>query len=92
MSLPEAERLKRIKKNLVRRAVILEGIREFFRGQGFLEIDTPLRVPQVAPEINITPFLSEGCFLSTSPELYMKRLLAAGYDRLFQISHCFRKG
>lgn len=92
MSRPEEERLKRIKKNLVRRAVILEGIREFFRGKGFLEIDTPLRVPQVAPEINITPFLSEECFLSTSPELYMKRLLAAGYDKIFQLTHSFRRG
>jgi lysyl-tRNA synthetase class 2 len=46
----------------------------------------------VAPELNIAPFESEGWFLATSPELYMKRLLAAGYDKLFQFSRCFRKG
>jgi elongation factor P--(R)-beta-lysine ligase len=92
MPRPEEERLKRIKKNLMRRALILEGIREYFRDNDFLEIDTPLRVPQVAPEVNIAPFLSEECFLSTSPELYMKRLLAAGYDKIFQLTRSFRRG
>jgi lysyl-tRNA synthetase class 2 len=91
MPRPENERLKRVKRNLERRALVQDGIREFFRGEGFLEVDTPLRVPQVAPELNIAPFMSEGCFLSTSPELYMKRLLAAGYDKLFQITRSFRK-
>jgi lysyl-tRNA synthetase class 2 len=44
----------------------------------------------VAPEPYISPFKSEDGYLSTSPELHMKRMLAAGYDRLFQFSHCFR--
>lgn len=88
----EKERLNRIKLNLERRALIIDGIRTFFTGEGFLEVETPLRVPQVAPEANISPFGSEGCFLSTSPELYMKRLLASGYDKIFQICHSFRRG
>ena len=88
----ERNRLLGIKPNLELRAKIVELTRAFFRGQGFLEIDTPIRTPAVAPESEITPFESEGWFLTTSPELYMKRLLAAGYDRLFQISRCFRKG
>ncbi|MDD5039137.1 MAG: EF-P lysine aminoacylase EpmA [Dehalococcoidales bacterium] len=88
----ELRRLAGIKPNLERRAAINQFTRAFFREQGFLEIETPVRVPGVAPELYITPFESEGWYLSTSPELYMKRLLAAGYDRLFQISHCFRKG
>ena len=75
-----------------RRALIYEFTRAFFRERGFHEIETPIRVPAVAPEAQIAPFESENWFLSTSPELYMKRLLAAGYDRLFQISRCFRKG
>lgn len=87
----EHRRLIRIKSNLQRRALIYEFTRAFFREQGFLEIETPVRVPDVAPELHIVPFESEGWFLSTSPELYLKRLLAAGYDKLFQFSRCFRK-
>jgi lysyl-tRNA synthetase class 2 len=88
----ERRRLAGIKPNLERRALVIQLIRAFFIEQGFLEVETPIRVPVVAPEEHITPVDSEGWFLSTSPELYMKRLLAVGYDKLFQISHCFRKG
>ncbi len=87
----ESSRLSRLKKNLECRAFILDGIRAFFSHQGFLEIETPIRVPAVAPEQFINPYTSEGWFLSTSPELQMKRLLASGYDKIFQICHCFRK-
>jgi lysyl-tRNA synthetase class 2 len=86
------ERLLCIKSNLQRRALTYHYTRAFFWEQGFLEIETPIRVPAVAPEQHIVPFRSEDWFLSTSPELHMKRLLASGYDRLFQISRCFRKG
>lgn len=75
-----------------RRALIYKHTRDFFHKEGFLEVETPIRVPTVAPEAQIVPFQSEEWFLSTSPELHMKRLLAAGYGRLFQISRCFRKG
>ena len=92
MSGDERSRLQRIKPNLECRAKIVELTRAFFREQGFLEIDTPIRMPAVAPESEIVPFDSEGWLLTTSPELHMKRLLAAGYDKLFQLSHCFRKG
>ncbi len=87
----ERPRLRSLKDNLELRASIYHLTRLFFREQGFLEVEPPIRVPAVAPELNLVPFASEGWYLSTSPELYMKRLLAAGYDRLFQISHCFRQ-
>ena len=51
----ERERLAQIKSNLKRRAQIYDLAREFFRGRGFLEVETPVRVPVIAPEINITP-------------------------------------
>ncbi len=88
----ERQRLIRLKQNLRRRVLIHEFTRAFFREQGFLEVETPIRVPTIAPEPHIMPFESEAWFLSTSPELYMKRMLAAGYDKLFQISHSFRRG
>jgi elongation factor P--(R)-beta-lysine ligase len=88
---PEESRLKNIKGKLECRAAILNGIRAFFCREGFIEIETPLRVPAIAPEQFINPFLSEGWFLSTSPELQMKRLLSVGYEKIFQICHCFRK-
>jgi elongation factor P--(R)-beta-lysine ligase len=92
MSLEESSRLSRIKPRLECRAKILDGIRAFFYIEGFLEVDTPVRVPAIAPEQFIDPYTSERWFLSTSPELQMKRLLSAGYDKIFQICHCFRKG
>jgi elongation factor P--(R)-beta-lysine ligase len=91
MSLDESSRLAQIKSKLASRASIINGMRAFFTRQGFIEVETPLRVPAVAPEQFIHPYLSEGWFLSTSPELQMKRLLAAGYEKIFQTCHCFRK-
>jgi lysyl-tRNA synthetase class 2 len=88
----EPERLTRLGPNLQRRALIYGYIRDFFREQDFLEVETPIRAPAIAPEPFIIPFESDDWFLSTSPELHMKRLLAAGYDRIFQFSRCFRKG
>jgi lysyl-tRNA synthetase class 2 len=91
MTLEESSRLSRIKPRLERRSLILSGVRAFFCSRGFIEIETPIRVPAIAPEQFIMPFTSESWFLSTSPELQMKRLLSAGYDKIFQICHCFRK-
>ena len=88
----ERLRLRRLRPYLERRARIHSLVRAFFTERGFLEVDTPLRVPVIAPEPYIVPDASEGWYLSTSPELHMKRLLAAGYERLFQLSHCFRNG
>jgi lysyl-tRNA synthetase class 2 len=87
----ERQRLAKLLPNLKRRAIILQIVRRFFNERDFLEIETPIRSPANAPEKEILPFESDGWFLITSPELYMKRLLAAGYPRIYQLSHCFRK-
>ncbi|MBN1693528.1 MAG: EF-P lysine aminoacylase GenX [Dehalococcoidales bacterium] len=88
----EPKRLARLAPNLKRRALIYRIIRDFFQEQDFLEVETPVRAPAIAPEQFIVPFQSEDWFLAASPELHMKRLLASGYDRIFQFSRCFRKG
>jgi len=84
--------LDRKRSNLIKRALILQKIRAFFIARSFLEVETPQRIPVNAPELWIDPVASEDGWLQTSPELAMKRLLAAGYEQIFQISHCWRKG
>ncbi len=74
------------------RARMIRAIRGFFLENDFLEIETPQRIPAPAPEFHIDAVASEDWFLQTSPELCMKRLLAAGYPRIFQICRCFRAG
>jgi lysyl-tRNA synthetase class 2 len=76
--------------NLKVRARIIQAIREFFESQGFLEVETPQRIPANAPEENIEPMISGSLYLHTSPELCMKRLLSRGHDRIFQICRCWR--
>lgn len=80
------------KKNLFLRATALQSIRNFFSLRGFLEVETPLRIPANAPEEFIDPLPSESMYLQTSPEICMKRLLCRGYERIFQLSHCWRSG
>ncbi len=74
------------------RSRVLSAIRGFFVARGFTEIETPVRLPTPALELNIDAEPSGAGFLRTSPELHMKRLLAAGYERVFQMGPCFRKG
>ena len=80
-----------IKQNLILRAKTLQAIRNFFAETDYLEIETPIRMPAPAPEAHIDAEPSGAWFLQTSPELYMKRLLAADYPRIFQICRCFRR-
>jgi elongation factor P--(R)-beta-lysine ligase len=53
-------------------------------------VETPLRIPSPPPESYIDAIPSDGWFLHTSPEICMKRMLAAGYERIYQICHCWR--
>ena len=86
-----AYRQQQIRGNLERRARLLAAVRAFFETAGYLEVETPLRIPAVAPEAHIDPLAADGWYLHTSPELAMKRLLAADYQRIFQICRCFRR-
>ena len=69
---------------------LIQSIRHFFIQHDFLEVETPVRIPSPAPEEHIEAIPSGNWFLQTSPELCMKRLLAAGYPRIFQFCKCFR--
>jgi lysyl-tRNA synthetase class 2 len=74
------------------RAQVIKAVREFFWERGFLEVETPLLVPANAPEEHINPVFSlpSSWQLQTSPEICMKRLLCAGHEKIFQMSHCWR--
>ncbi len=67
------------------------GIHSFFQQRGFLHIETPIRIEAPAPEQHIDALPSGTLFLRTSPELHMKRLLAAGYNKIYQMGPCFRR-
>lgn len=77
--------------NLRRRDAMTTALRGWFHAAGFVEIDTPVRIPFPAPEPHIDCPAAGGAWLRASPELQMKRLLAAGCGRVFQIGPCFRE-
>jgi len=84
--------LSRKRQMLTERARIIQNIRSFFIDRGYLEVETPHRIPANAPEPHIDAVASGACALHTSPELAMKRMLAAGYEQLFQVCRVWREG
>jgi lysyl-tRNA synthetase class 2 len=82
----------RKRQRLAQRARILQQVRAFFVGHGLLEVETPQRIPANAPEPYIDAVAAGDWVLHTSPELAMKRLLAAGCPDLFQLCRVWRDG
>ncbi|HNQ79288.1 MAG TPA: hypothetical protein PK747_10165 [Acidobacteriota bacterium] len=82
--------------NLEKRGRFLRIVRKFFQENDFLEVDPPLFVPAAGMEPHLDPFIARGMetgqtwFLPTSPEFYLKKLLAAGAERVFSLSPSFR--
>jgi lysyl-tRNA synthetase class 2 len=87
--------------HLAARGRIIAGIRAFFAAEGFVEVDTPAlqTSPGLEPHLHAfaTRLIEPGegregrpLFLHTSPEFAMKKLLAAGMERIFQLAHAFR--
>jgi lysyl-tRNA synthetase class 2 len=85
-------RLAKKREALWKRARMIRAIRDFFTSREYLEVETPHLIPALIPETYIDAISCGDSFLHTSPELHMKRLLAAGYPRIFQICKCFRDG
>jgi len=74
------------------RSRVLQSLRSFFLERGYIEVETPVRVAAPATELHIDAEPSGDWYLRTSPELHMKRLVAAGLERVFQVGPCFRRG
>lgn len=75
---------------LRQRAAILRSLRTWFDAHGYLEVHTPVLVPAPAMEEHLHALPAGAGFLHTSPEFAMKRVLAAGLCRIYQIVPCFR--
>jgi lysyl-tRNA synthetase class 2 len=83
-----------------RRNRLYQAMRDFFTGRGYLEVETPALSPALIPESPIEAFETHyraprggrPLYLIPSPEVHMKKLIAAGSGNIFQFSRCFRNG
>jgi elongation factor P--(R)-beta-lysine ligase len=89
---PETDRLRARGAFLQKRAELIARVREFFVARGYLEVETPLVVPSPGLDVHLLAVPAGDRYLITSPEYQMKRLLAGGLPRIFQIVKCFRRG
>ena len=77
------------------RSRVISGIRRFLDGRGFLEVDTPILVP-VAAGAHARPFathhnaLNQRLYLRIATELYLKRLIVGGFDKVYELGRVFR--
>ena len=72
------------------RASALWAARSFFAERGYLEVPTPALVASAAMEEHLYPLHADGGLLRTSPEFALKRVLAQGLARVYEIGPCFR--
>jgi lysyl-tRNA synthetase class 2 len=77
-------------RNLQARARALSAVRDYFAREHFLEVETPVRVPAPGVDLHLDAIPARGGYLITSPELHMKRLLSAGFPRVFQMARASR--
>lgn len=79
----------------LKRSLAIKIIREFFEGRGFQEVETPVLQP-IPGGAAATPFVTHhqaldiDLYLRIAPELYLKRLIVGGYEKVYEMARCFR--
>jgi lysyl-tRNA synthetase class 2 len=77
--------------NLEARARIRRAVRDWFDGQGFVEVETPARVRSPGQEVHLDAIpAGDDFWLITSPEYHLKKLVAAGMPRIYELGRCWR--
>ncbi|KAF0146190.1 MAG: lysyl-tRNA synthetase class II [Nitrospirae bacterium] len=84
-----------VKEAFKKRSAIIKAVRDFLEGKGFIEVETPM-MHQIPGGAAARPFkthhnaLDIDLYLRIAPELYLKRLLVGGYERVYELNKNFR--
>lgn len=84
-----------VKKRFIARANVISSMRQFLNHQGFLEVETPI-LQLIPGGASARPFVTHhntldvDLYLRIAPELYLKRLIVGGFEKIFEIGRCFR--
>jgi len=79
----------------IKRTKIISFIKEFLKSKGFVEVETPVMHPipggaRAKPFVTYHNALDMPLYLRIAPELYLKRLLVGGFERIYEFARCFR--